>query len=289
MNRTQQPLIGSGTVATRDGVALFFEARGESGPNVVLLANFFMDATSWRPFTARLGEDHRLWAYDPRGQGASAHPAEAGSWQQHVDDLEDLLDALGIEDAYFVGTSFSALLCRDFAIAHPDRTRGLVLAGPAMSPWGKRKHRRITAAWLKILDGVGLPTLYDLMYVLVSGDRRAEAAGQAGFIGRKQAFLSRHTAAEVRAGMVAAMEADADPALLNKVSCPVLVMSGDDDFALGVSGARELARLLPRGRCSMLPHVGHIPFIEETAVFEAEVAAFIAEIEASGTASADRL
>jgi hypothetical protein len=38
------------------------------------------------------------------------------------------------------------------------------------------------------------------------------------------------------------------------------------------------ARLLPRGRSTVIPMAGHVPYFEATAAFEALVGAFIAEI-----------
>jgi pimeloyl-ACP methyl ester carboxylesterase len=272
--------VRTGTIRVGDDAELYYERRGAHGPAVVLIPNFFMDATSWRPFTDALEHEHQLIAYDLRGQGGSSRPEAEPAWADHIGDLEVLVDELALGRVFLVGTSFSALLCRDFAIAHPDRVAGIVFAGPAISPWGSRRHRRIIRAWLHAMDAVGLPALYDLMYALVSGDCAAEAAGTAGFLGRKQAFLALHTQEEVRSGMAVSLTADADPALLTEVACPTLVVAGDDDFSLGVSAVEEMVRLLPEGSSLILPKVGHIPFIEEPAIFQAEVAAFFAGIGA---------
>ncbi|MFK0288006.1 alpha/beta fold hydrolase [Streptomyces sp. NPDC090499] len=266
-----------GLVKVADGVELHYETRG-SGPDVVLLNNFFMDSSSWRAYTADLEESCRLIAYDLRGQGASVRTGGQVVWQDHVDDLAGLLDGLGVERAFLVGTSFSALLARDFALAHPDRVHGLILAGPALSPWGERRHRRIVRSWITALDGVGLAALYDQMYPLVAGDKAAEKAGTVGFLGRKQSFLSLNTPDEVRQGLEASLAAPADPQLLTQLHQPVQLFVGDDDFALGPSAVEELVKLLPDARAVVVPGAGHLPFLEYPDRFQHETAAFVARI-----------
>jgi pimeloyl-ACP methyl ester carboxylesterase len=52
-----------------------------------------------------------------------------------VDDVRALLDALGLEAAALVGNSFGGRVAVDFALAHPGRTRALVLVAPALTGW----------------------------------------------------------------------------------------------------------------------------------------------------------
>ncbi|MEU9889394.1 alpha/beta hydrolase [Sphaerisporangium sp. NPDC051011] len=271
--------IETGRVEVSPGVELHYERRG-GGPDLVLVNDFLMESSSWRPFTSRLQNECRLLSYDQRGQGESSR-ADA-VWADHVADLATLLDALGVREAFLLGTSSAALLCRDFALAHPKRTRGLILAGPALSPFGGRRHRRIVTSWIRTLDGQGLPALFDQLYPLVSGDYGAEVAGTTGFLGRKQAFLALHTPETIRAGMAASLMADHDPVLLAGVRCPVLVVAGDDDFILGVAAAERLAELIPRGRAVVFPRTGHLPFVEQPHRFQEEAAAFVAEVVKGG-------
>ncbi|WP_181871559.1 alpha/beta fold hydrolase [Sphaerisporangium album] len=271
--------IETGRVEVSPGVELHYERRG-GGPDVVLVNDFLMESSSWRPFTSRLQNECRLLSYDLRGQGASSR-ADA-VWADHVADLTALLDRLGVREAFLLGSSSAAMLCRDFALAHPERTRGLLLAGPALSPFGKGRIRRIVTSWIRTLDGLGLPALFDQLYPLIWGDYSAEAAGMTGFLGRKQAFLALHTPETVRTGMTVSLMAENDPALLAGVLCPVLVVAGDDDFVLGVGAAERLAELFPRGRAVIFPRTGHLPFIEQPHRFQEEAAAFVAEVVKEG-------
>jgi pimeloyl-ACP methyl ester carboxylesterase len=257
---------------------IYVEQRG-AGPDVMLVNNIFMDAASWRHHTARLTGGCRVITYDLRGQSASTGDL-AATWDTHVADAAAVLDGVGAAEVVLVGTSLSALLCRDIALAFPDRIRGLVLAGPALSPWGMRRHRAILRTWLRTLEDSGLPALYDQMYPLVSSDHAAERAGMPGFLGRKQSFLGLNTPEWIRAGIAVSLTAPADPALLARIACPTLLVVGDDDFALGASAVDELVALFSDARAIILPRAGHLPFIEEPERFQDEVAAFVAGITA---------
>jgi len=53
-----------------------------------------------------------------------------------VGDLLSLLDSLGVEQTYLLGVSLSTLLCRDFAVEHPERVKGMIMCGPPPAPTG---------------------------------------------------------------------------------------------------------------------------------------------------------
>jgi pimeloyl-ACP methyl ester carboxylesterase len=76
---------------------------------------------------------HRVVAYDARGHGESA-PAEAYDYGALADDLADLLDELGIDRPVLAGASMGAHTAVRFALEHPGRVSGLVIATPAYDP-----------------------------------------------------------------------------------------------------------------------------------------------------------
>lgn len=278
---TADTALVTGTVRVNDQIHLAYEQRG-SGPDVVLVNNFFMDRKSWRSYTANLASTARLTSYDLRGQGDSGLPVGEPVWEEHITDLKALFDELGLEKAILVGTSFSTLICRDFAVAYPERVNGLVLAGPAMSPHGPQRLRRITKAWLRTLDTSGLGDLYDALYPLVSGDQAVEQAGPIGFMGRKQNFLGIHTVESLRAGLTVSVKAPLEPQIMTRVVQPTLLFVGGDDFSLSTSAVEEMTRLFPDATTVTVPHGGHLAFLEEPEWFQREVVKFIESVTGAG-------
>jgi len=83
----------------------------------------------------RLAEErlapYRVVGVDYRGHGSSTWEPP-WSVEQHVADLADTADALGIARAAWVGHSFGGKLVAELAARHPDRVERAVLLDPAL-------------------------------------------------------------------------------------------------------------------------------------------------------------
>jgi pimeloyl-ACP methyl ester carboxylesterase len=95
-------------------------------------------------------EGHRLVTYDARGHGES-DPAAAGQsygYPELIADLERVVEA-EIDDGRFLlgGHSMGAHTAVGYALAHPERLSGLVIAGPTYTG-------EISAATLAYWDGL---------------------------------------------------------------------------------------------------------------------------------------
>ncbi len=100
-----------------------------TGPAVLFCHGFPGLWCSWRhqlPVVAEAG--FRAIAVDMRGYGRSDRPTDAGEYgnQTIVADLTGVLDALGEEQAVFVGHDFGAQAAWAAALHAPERVRGVV-------------------------------------------------------------------------------------------------------------------------------------------------------------------
>lgn len=112
---------------------LYYEDTGSEGPPVVMIHAGFLDHRMWDQQVPALAPGHRVIRYDARFHGQShADPVPFSD----VEDLADLMDALDVPKATLVGLSMGGQIALDFALAHPDRTSSLVLAGPGLSGFG---------------------------------------------------------------------------------------------------------------------------------------------------------
>jgi pimeloyl-ACP methyl ester carboxylesterase len=79
---------------------------------------------------------HRVVSYDARGHGHSS-PApvpDAYGYELLAEDLESVLDDLGIDQAALAGASMGAQTALRFALNHPNRVLALGLITPAFDP-----------------------------------------------------------------------------------------------------------------------------------------------------------
>ena len=111
-----------------NGIGLAVHEAG-SGPAVVLLHGFPGLAYTWRhqiPALAAAG--YRIIAPDLRGYGRSDAPeaVEAYDIASLTGDMVNLLDALGIEKAVFMGHDWGGLLAWQMALLHRVRVAGVI-------------------------------------------------------------------------------------------------------------------------------------------------------------------
>jgi pimeloyl-ACP methyl ester carboxylesterase len=119
-----------------DGVRTYFEDSGGAGPPVLFYTGFAdpLEVAKASRLAGALRGEFRLIFADHRGQGGSDKPYDATSYilPTRVGDAVAVLDALGIERAHFVGSSWGARL--GFALGEhaPERVLSLVLWQPAI-------------------------------------------------------------------------------------------------------------------------------------------------------------
>jgi pimeloyl-ACP methyl ester carboxylesterase len=268
-------------IRTRDGVELYCEYSG-AGTAITLLNNFFLTSPFWRACTQDLAQNYKVVAYDMCNHGASSHHEQEPTWDEHAADVIGLLDGLGIESTYLVGTSASTQLARDVALKYPDRVKGLILAGPVFGLTGLRRHRQLQKAWLVTLQNHGLFALYDHMYPEVISGQMNEDGGAPGFLGLRESLLAVNNIEELTNGLTLAGKGETDPALLGRIAAPTLIILGDDDILLSPTRGHELAKLFQDGRCEIIPNAGHVPFFDDPELFETLIRKFVDEAESRG-------
>jgi pimeloyl-ACP methyl ester carboxylesterase len=151
------------------GVSLACEQAGEGQP-IVLLHGL----TATRRYVVmgsrmlqRSG--HRVVGYDARGHGASAPALGAHDYgyARLADDLQAVLDTLGLARAVLAGASMGAHTAVRLALARPERVAALALVTPSFDPGSPRDERSL-AGWDALARGLredgaeGFLRAYDL-------------------------------------------------------------------------------------------------------------------------------
>jgi len=101
----------------------------------------------------------RVITPDLRGAGRSVWSGALG-WDRFAGDLRALLDHLAVERAIVGGTSMGAGVALRFALRHPDRLSGLVLASP-LYPGADRGLPEAARVAMRFMDVAGQRTLTD--------------------------------------------------------------------------------------------------------------------------------
>lgn len=137
---TQSTTSRSGFAHAPDGARLYYEARG-AGPAVVLIhSDDTVDRRMWNPQLPAFAAHHLTIRYDGRCHGQSERTTER---YLPAEDLNGVIDAVGVERAHLVGLGEGGECAVDFALAHPSKTGRLVLVNsglPGYMPTGFKEN-----------------------------------------------------------------------------------------------------------------------------------------------------
>jgi sigma-B regulation protein RsbQ len=112
------------------------QVRGRlDGPPMVFAHGFGCDQNMWRYVWPAFAEDHRVILFDHVGHGGSDHarfdPERYASLDGYATDVLEILAALDVRDAVFVGHSVSAMIGALASLREPERFARLVMVGPS--------------------------------------------------------------------------------------------------------------------------------------------------------------
>ncbi len=124
--------------ALRDGASTFVEEFGPESPTgVVFVHGSALRTDLWHYQMDSLAHRH-LVMYDMRGHGLSERGTEKFTIETLADDLLEVLDETGLEEAVIVGHSVGGMVALDFAIRNRallgDRIKGLALLNTTYGP-----------------------------------------------------------------------------------------------------------------------------------------------------------
>jgi 3-oxoadipate enol-lactonase len=245
--------------------------RGAGGVPLLFLHGVGSDRTAWNDQLGTFGEDRLAIAIDMPGYGDS----EPG--HSEVDGREDfarcalaVLDALGTERAHVCGLSLGGVIALKIAALAPQRVASLVLADSFA------RHAEGPAILQRSLEG-------------------AAALGMNGLAAsRADALLAQPAEPGVRRTVVDTMSR-IDPAAYARaaeavwladqrreaaaVSCPALILYGSHDRITPAALSEELKELIPHAGLIEIAAAGHLPNLEQPAIFNRVLAAFLADVE----------
>jgi len=284
------------------------EAGRESDPPVLCLhggpgldaSYFFPETGRFGPGLRELAREHRVIAYDQRGCGGSGIPEvdEPLALSRHVDDIEAVRRALGLERPAILAHSFGTVLALLYSLYQPHGVSKLVLTGGAPTREFMDGYRR---AVLKELPEDARRRLADLQGAELTDEvfrERFRLALPLYFHraldpGDQEAFVDGiRFSARVNRAIAVGLEAyDMTPALPN-VRVPALCVYGESDRVVQPAYQLQLQGHLRTARFVAFRESGHFPFLEEPDAFARVVHYFLKrepgpQTAGSGTTSVD--
>jgi non-heme chloroperoxidase len=116
-----------------DGTKIYYEDLGEGFP-LMFLHPWPTDHAMWMLQIPVFSERYRIITPDSRGLGRSAKPHIGYSLERLSDDVDDLMNHLGIDKAFVVGNSLGGAVAEKFALEHSRRVQATVWIGAPTFP-----------------------------------------------------------------------------------------------------------------------------------------------------------
>ncbi|MFH9953093.1 alpha/beta fold hydrolase [Streptomyces roseolus] len=261
-------------------MTLSHDTAGTGHRTVVLLHSGVCDRRMWDgQFQALADAGYRVVRCDLRGFGET--PVDAP--HLHADDVRDLLDALGVEKAVLVGSSFGGEVALDVAVRHPDRTAALALLCAA-APVEHRPGPELRAFFARegaLLEAGDVDAATALNVDLWCGPEAGPEARALVHAMQRRAFdLQLPVPEEHEARPSGVTEDD-----LRGVTAPALVATGAHDVPDFRAIGDRLAELLPDARRVELAWAGHLPALERPEETLALLTGFLAGLSAPAAAA----
>ncbi len=237
-------------------------------PLVVLSNSLGTNLALWDDQLPALAARFRVLRYDTRGHGESPVIRGACSVEMLGHDVLDLLDALKIERAHFVGLSLGGMTGMWLGMHGAERIDRLVLANTAP----KIGAPEIWNARIDSVRNGGMEAIADtVLERWFTAGFRARAPQS---VARIRAMLATTPPDGYVACCAAVRDADLWPSLAN-IRSPTLVIAGTHDAATPAAEGRKMAARIAGAHYVELD-AAHISNVEAASRFTAEAVAFLA-------------
>ena len=220
-------------------IKLYSREKG-SGTPLVLLHGNGEDGTYFESQMEYFSSKYRVIAVDTRGHGRSPRGGKKFCLDTFADDLNDFFVYTGLPPAHLLGFSDGGNIALLFALKHPEKIKSLILNGANLFPDGmtEETHSEIQAQYQNFRKNGDIKNM-ELFELMLN-------------------------------------EPDIDPAELQKVTVPALIIAGDRDM-IKEEHTRLIAGSLPMAELKIIPG-SHFIAKENPLTFNREVEAFLRKI-----------
>ncbi len=256
-------------VMADDGTRLNVRIDNPDGARTILLSHALGgDLSFWDGVTAAFANRFRIVRYDMRGHGASDVPNGPYTVDMIGRDALAVLEAVGVDQADFVGHSMGGMAGMWLAINHPSRVGRLVLANT--TPFIAVKDSWDPLIAKALAEGMGPIAEPTISGWLSDVYKAGNPAGTAALVAKMRAMPA--------AGYAGACAVLRDVDLrddLGRIAAPTLVVNGADDGPRGDRPAALMTEAIPDALRVDIPASAHLSPAENSAAFVAALESFL--------------
>jgi pimeloyl-ACP methyl ester carboxylesterase/predicted glycosyltransferase len=259
-------------IVERDGVKLWYAVWGDSGPWIAFAPPFqIVHSQMLKGTVPYLSRHFRVITSDGRGNGRSDRPQGQGaySFDHFYADFVAVLDAVGAERVALVGISAAAMTVLRFAAEMPQRVTHVVTAGGFADslPSDEKLAQRLK------MEGELLssdwPGYLDWFMGTIFSEAHSTKCYEDGV------HYGWATSAEWLGWCRRAWVNNDVRDLARRVTCPTLVIHGDDDRRVPFAKGQAIQALVPGAKMLTVEGGGHVTAARDPALFNHALRDFI--------------
>jgi proline-specific peptidase len=274
--RTQIVELKKEYIETSDGVRLHVRDWGEGKPLLFLHGWPLSDEMYEYQFDELRKKGFRCIAFSLRGFGKSDQPDSGYSYDIFADDINTVLDDLGISQLPMIGFSMGGALAAYYASKYPERVSKLVLIGAAAPIWTQREDYTIgsTKADVDKLIELCNSNRMELLKVFEGIFTASEDSIPASI--KEWLHNLNLQASPIAMEECLKLLRDADLRQdLESVQVPTLILHGKKDKICPFEFSEEMRKRIKNSKVVPFENSGHAIFYEEKEKLNSELIKFL--------------
>ncbi len=260
---------------TKDGLNIYYEVKGNTkAKETIVFLNGLSQATiSWYFMLPCFEERYRLILMDFIFQGQSDKTGEWRTFDQHAEDVLQVLHATNTRQAIVIGLSYGSIVAQHLAVNHAKYVSKLIL----ISTFAHKTPylEVIEYAWWNALEAGGYPLMFDVMLPnvlseeyfknpLIPIDKLRQLRQESNQ--NKEALFKLMTATKERSDYRQE---------LKKIKAPTLIIHGERDTLITLPMGIEVANHIPDAIFKVIPQAGHTLNMEKISEVCTEIWKFL--------------
>jgi 3-oxoadipate enol-lactonase len=245
------------------------------GPALMFWSSLMMSGRMWAEQAEHFGKRYRVILVDPPGHGDSEPLMRMFSFDECARCVVQILDALKIDKAHFVGNSWGGMIGGTFAAQYPERVGAAVLMNCTASACTLRQkiEYSILSRVLRFVGGVRGPLVIPVIRAFAGPTTLRE---RPQVVAEIRAAAKRVNASSVYWAIRSVVPARPDQhALVGKIRTPVLVIAGEEDQTFPVAETQAMADSIPGAKFVVLKRTAHLAGLENPAEVNAVIERFL--------------
>lgn len=266
---------------TANNISMNYEVTGQ-GKWLTLIHGAGDNLEAWWNQVPVFSRHYRVLTYDIRGYGQTETPAEGYSIDALVEDLNQLLKALGIKESYVLGYSMGGRIALGLTLNHPEVVKALIMANSGVVATQRSQEEmdemtRLRQQRMEIVERQG-----SLESVVT--DESIGMVFSPGWPQRNREVLEHYKQIQLKNDpkaylvMAKAITWGTPPPDASPLKCPTLIIAAEHDAYSGVEAAKAGQKLIAGSKLVIMP-TGHASAIEQPEEFNRIVLDFLSGLK----------